>query len=70
MVLTAALFLVSISCLRNPGVAFLDQTGGGGHRFHRGTGVHVRPVQSLHSSMAKTKGLQPGHICPEPARNL
>lgn len=63
------LFLVS-SHLRNPRVAILDQAGGGGHRVHRRTGVHVRPVQSLHSSMAEVKGLQPGHICPEPARNL
>eukprot|EP00066_Takifugu_rubripes_P012374 XP_011601640.1 PREDICTED: E3 ubiquitin-protein ligase MARCH8-like isoform X2 [Takifugu rubripes] len=57
---------------RIPGIleCLSDQAGGGGHRVHRRTGVHVRPVQSLHSSMAETKGLQPGHICPEPAGNV
>lgn len=51
---------ISLSLLchfRNPGVAFLDQVGRGGHRLHGWTGVHVRPVQSLHSSVAKTKGV-------------
>lgn len=55
---------------RHPGVALLDQAGGGGHRLHWRTGVHVRPVQGLHPPVAETQGLQPGHIRPEPAGHV
>lgn len=68
--LCTCFFCVCSLFLRDPGMAFLDQTGGSGHRLHGWTGVHVRPVQSLHPSMEETQGLQPGHIRPEPARHV
>lgn len=55
---------------RDTGMALLDEAGGGGYRFHWGTGLHVRAVQSLHPAVAETKGLQPRHIRAEPARDV
>ena len=39
-------------------LAFLDETGGGWDRVHGRTGVHVRPVQSLPSSLPEVESLQ------------
>lgn len=55
---------------RDTGMAFLDQTGGGGYRLHWRTGVHVRAMQGLHPVVEETQGLQQSNICAEPPRDL
>lgn len=55
---------------RGPPLAILDQTGSGGHRLHRGRGVHVHSVQGLRASVQEVEGLQQDHRRPRrPRRN-
>lgn len=51
-------------------MAFLDQAGGGGHRVHRWTSVHVCAMQGLHAVVEETQGLQQSDICAESSRDL
>lgn len=52
---------------RCAGVALLDQADRGGHRLHRRTRLHVRPVQDVRAALQAVEGLQQNHLraeCP------
>lgn len=53
---------------RGAGVALLDEADSCCHRLHRGTRLHVRPVQDVRAAVPQMEGLQQDHLRTERTR--